>query len=798
MVYRNKSSMDYVNLGCCALAFVLYLNTLNAGFVYDDRRAILGNPDVMGATTSWYQLVYNDFWGTPLVDSGSHGSYRPLCVLSFKLNHIFGGFKPLGYHLVNVLLHCLATGLVVKLARHILPYGFGTLISGLLFASHPIHTETVAGIVGRADLIACNFYILTLLSYIRHVQWREKSDLRHWFALGGAIFCASAAVLCKETAISALIVCGVYDFLKRFNTYSKDKLQLRSIGILGIAFGTILRLRLTIPGPRTQFSTADNPTAKLSSILTRFYTFTYLPVFNFKLLVYPQTLSFDWGMDAIPRITSLFEFRNIISLIFYVTLGRTIIQNLLFLHRTIPKIVNSKRLAILISITILTLPFLPAANLFFYVGFVVAERILYLPSVGYCLLIGLGLGKLINFKVQCKNDSKSKHKMDKLKQTNIRSMVTILFLIILVSAYSIKTIRRNRDWHDEESLYRSAIKVNPPKALGNLGSVLSSQGRFEEARIALLEALKHRPNMADVHYNLGILYQNQQMYEDAVGSLQKAIHFRPSLALAYLNLGTSLIALGRCHEAASVLRDGTKLDGTGLRDRSAHENARISSLLQLGGLYADQGKLQRAKTIYIEALETLPKSYPPQGIYHRLGDIFVRLKKWSEAERFHRAALEAQPDHIGAHISYGTMLARNSSRSSEAEQYFKRALRLAPLDSSVHYHYAEFLSSVSRHEEACESRIRAADLSPNDYSLVVSAATALRMLDRKVEAEKWYRQAVNLRPDDARAHTNLGAILHLLGRTQQATLSYKIALDLQPGDPTTLGNLEKLGVTEVS
>lgn len=83
-------------------------------------------------------------------------------------------------------------------------------------------------------------------------------------------------------------------------------------------------------------------------------------------------------------------------------------------------------------------------------------------------------------------------------------------------------------------------------------------------------------------------------------------------SVAYLNLGTSLIALGRCHEAASVLRDGTKLDGTGLRDRSAHENARISSLLQLGGLYADQGKLQRAKTIYIEALETLPKSYPPQ------------------------------------------------------------------------------------------------------------------------------------------------------------------------------------------
>lgn len=84
------------------------------------------------------------------------------------------------------------------------------------------------------------------------------------------------------------------------------------------------------------------------------------------------------------------------------------------------------------------------------------------------------------------------------------------------------------------------------------------------------------------------------------------------ISVAYLNLGTSLIALGRCHEAASALRDGTKLDGTGLRDRTAHENARISSLLQLGGLYADQGKLQRALAVYREALHTIPRNYPPQ------------------------------------------------------------------------------------------------------------------------------------------------------------------------------------------
>lgn len=185
----------------------------------------MSNPDVSGVTQPWYQLLFNDFWGTPLVDSGSHGSYRPLCVLTYKLNHTVGGLKPIGYHLINVLLHCLSTVLVVKLARHILPDGISVVISGLLFASHPIHTEAVAGIVGRADLIACNFYMFTILSYIKHVQLRKKSYLRHWMALCGAILSASAAVLSKETAVTALVICVIYDILKGFKTFLKDKVS---------------------------------------------------------------------------------------------------------------------------------------------------------------------------------------------------------------------------------------------------------------------------------------------------------------------------------------------------------------------------------------------------------------------------------------------------------------------------------------------------------------------------------------------------------------------------------------------
>lgn len=193
-------------------------------FLFCCRRAILGNPDVLG-TGSWSQMLHNDFWGTPLVDSGSHGSYRPLCVASFKLNYLLDGFKPFGYHLVNVLLHSLATGLVVKLARHLLPAGrTGVAIAGLLFAAHPIHTEAVAGVVGRADLTGCIFYLLALLAYIRHVRWRQWGDRRQWLALAATVLLAAAALLCKETAVTALVVCAIYDIIKGY-AGSRDKVR---------------------------------------------------------------------------------------------------------------------------------------------------------------------------------------------------------------------------------------------------------------------------------------------------------------------------------------------------------------------------------------------------------------------------------------------------------------------------------------------------------------------------------------------------------------------------------------------
>lgn len=261
----------------------------------------------------------------------------------------------------------------------------------------------------------------------------------------------------------------------------------------------IIRFYVTGGNNLPTFASSDNPIAKSKSFFTRTLTFLYLPVFNFTLLLCPSKLSFDWSMDAIPQITSIFDARNVLTFTFY-TVGcnfvKTCLLNTVFnctridykskyhekstangvctkeywtskVNRTAKTNGYAKNgfhvngfadkygyatyrrndtrryyEIYLISISLLVLPFIPASNLFFYVGFVVAERILYIPSVGYCFFIAVTfdvLQKRLNFKY---------------------FRVLFSLLIIVLSA---KTILRNKDWHDEESLYKSGIEINPPK-----------------------------------------------------------------------------------------------------------------------------------------------------------------------------------------------------------------------------------------------------------------------------------------------------------------------------------------------
>ena len=222
----NKASIRTARRKPCWRYDRLFTTTAELLVFCGCSRAIVKNPDLLPTTPLWNVFV-DDFWGTPLHHSGSHKSYRPLCVLTFRLNYLLSGLEPFSYHLTNVLLHAGVTAVyvltvrkaVVNCARHVL------LLSGLLFAVHPIHAEAVAGVVGRADVLACLFFLLAIYLYVDYCNARHRPHppatlngrggsarrTRRWLYFAGFVVCTAASMLSKEHGVTVVAVCLVYD-----------------------------------------------------------------------------------------------------------------------------------------------------------------------------------------------------------------------------------------------------------------------------------------------------------------------------------------------------------------------------------------------------------------------------------------------------------------------------------------------------------------------------------------------------------------------------------------------------------
>ncbi|CAL9697238.1 unnamed protein product [Knipowitschia caucasica] len=826
----------YAELVCSGVALLLYVNTLSADFCYDDSRAIKTNQDLL-PETPWTNIFYDDFWGTLLTHSGSHKSYRPLCTLSFRFNYALGGLDPSGYHLVNILLHGMVTGLFTALSRLLLGGGLWSLLSGLLFAAHPIHTEAVAGVVGRADEGSALFFLVSLLCYVRHCKLRGQAGparLVAWF-LGSLLF-AACSMLWKELGVTVLAVSALYDVcvFHRLTMrqiiallYKRKNLHLLlNVSLLALSGVLLLAGRFYWMGNKPpNFSNSDNPAADSPSLLTRSLTFFHLPAVNFWLLLCPHTLSFDWSMDALPLIRGFSDWRNLQTAFFYCGLSALAWFGL-FKHKASKvKDMNGKahvytngsngssnghsnhcnhehtnahtnnnvseengtkkhyenRTAlpttenvVVFSLGLMAISFLPATNLFFYVGFVIAERVLYIPSMGFCLLLAVAVRSLYV----------------RLRRRSFRTGLVYCSAVLIV-LFGAKTVLRNRDWQNEEMLYKSGIYVNPAKAWGNLGNVLKSQSKMAEAELAYRNALYYRSNMADMLYNLGLLLQESNKFSEAVHYYKLAIGSRPTLASAYLNTGIILMNQGRMDEAKRTFLTCADIPDENLKDPHAHKSSVTSCLYNLGKLLHEQGHQEEALSVFKEAIQKMPRQFAPQSLYNMMGEAYMRLSKLTEAEHWYRESLRVKPDHIPAHLTYAKLLALTGQKT-EAERYFLKAIQLDPTKGNCYMHYGQFLLEESRVMQAAEMAKKAAQLDSGEFDVVFSAAHMLRQANLNEAAEKYYGQAASLRPDYPAALMNLGAILHLNGKLQEAESNYLRALQLKPDDSITQSNLRKL------
>ncbi|TWW73551.1 protein O-mannosyl-transferase TMTC1 isoform X2 [Takifugu flavidus] len=745
----------------CALC---YSNSVHGELVHDDVWAIVNNPDVR-ADSSLRKIFSDDFWGKPMSDNTSHKSYRPLCILTFKLNVLLHGMNPFYFHVTNLLLHCAVTCLLMYTCECcVFEDGLLAFVTALIFAVHPIHTEAVTGVVGRADVLACMLFLLAFLSYIRSVGvCLSEDDFPPTVSVGClliSVLLGTCAMLVKETGITVFGVCIIYDALvlcrkplayHMLGSRFSDFLHISSpftkrACFISVCVLIILSVRLWLMGGSMPlFSEQDNPASFSPYLLTRILTYSYLLSFNAWLLLVPVVLCYDWQVGSIPLVESLGDLRN----------GATVLLALVIITLCIRCLFSLKESReILVGVLFLVFPFIPASNLFFRVGFVVAERVLYMPSMGYCILVALGVSRLCTV------------------VGRYGTTVVSVSVVLLLLSFSWKTVHQNQVWLSREALFRSGIRTLPhnAKVHYNYANFLKDSGQLQEAIQHYSTALRLYPQHASAMNNLGTLTQSP---EEAESYYRKALVINPQHNRALFNLGNLFKSQGKEKEAESLLRN------------SIHFGPYFADAYSsLASLYAEQKRFAEAKEIYLKGIGRCPEN---SDLHNNYGVFLVDTGEDEMAVDHYQQAIRLKPTHYIAMVNLGRLL-RLNNKNQDAEFWYKRALQvtknvdiLTPL-GALYY-------NTGRYEEALQVYREATTLQPDNTDIWLAFAQVLAVADHTNEAEKLTLEIISKEISCIECYRLLSAIYSKRGNYTEALGALDRALQQNLGDLTVRAEL---------
>ncbi|MFH1905457.1 MAG: tetratricopeptide repeat protein [bacterium] len=467
-----------------------YLTSFQNSFVWDDIGLISINPYIK----SWKHI--GDIFTSFLYNKTGEGGifYRPIVSLSFLIDYSIWKENPVGYHLTNLLLHILNTILLYRIILYMFKEGKIAFFTALLFLVHPIHTEAVTYISGRADPIVTLFMLSSLLLFITYAPKNK-----FW-----GMFCAIAfyilALLTKAYAIVFILLLGTYGFCFR------PKIKLRHYLIFlitSIIYGT-MRLGLLKNEIGVFLFKQNMNIPHLLLVISRSFT-EYL-----RLILFPINLHYQRELH-IPH--SIFCPYGILSIVIPLAF-------ILFV------IIFRKKKPVLFGSIWFIISLIPYQNTL-RLNATVAEHWLYFPSIGFFLVVS---SLLLSPKA-----GKGK-----------RKCVPYIFLVFIVIAGIVLTNLQSLHWKDEITLYNYILRFRPnePRVHNNLGNAYATDGRYENALLHFKKAVEIAPGYSTAYFNMGAVYLEKQHFYTAVAQFQKALTLNPSYTKARLYLADTYNRLG--------------------------------------------------------------------------------------------------------------------------------------------------------------------------------------------------------------------------------------------------------------
>lgn len=496
-----------------AATFVVYVGTLQFEFVYDDLGQIVANP-VVHAWSYFPQYFRHNVW---MQQSPIGNYYRPLFLTWLLVNHTIFGLQPFGWHLMTVLAHLAATALVFFLALRLTKTRTLAALAALLFGLNPVHLEAVAWISGGTEPLLA---ILLIGGFLAYLNYRERGRPL-WLGLSLLLF--ALALLAKETAAILPILIAAYELL-----FAKEAWKLRMV----------VALRSVAPFAAIAIAYLLARTAALGAIAHRLVD---LPG-HIRLLTIPSVLWLYLKLLVVPARLSAFYDTPYVTHVSWKYFLAPLLAVTAALAICVIGWRKSRSPVVGFSLLWIFVPLLPVLDLAVLpMGDFVHDRYLYLPSVGFAVLLAMALGQL------------------DAKQIAGRPAGVAVGLII-AGVMGVATIVQSLPWASDLLLYQHGMAVAPNNDLprNKLAATYVNRGMFAEGIQLYHFVLANDPDYWYANYRMGYAQYMAGRFQDAERFLAKSISLHP-IADEYYYLGMTRLKLGQLATAEAALREAVRL-----------------------------------------------------------------------------------------------------------------------------------------------------------------------------------------------------------------------------------------------
>ncbi|HKR06701.1 MAG TPA: tetratricopeptide repeat protein [Bacteroidia bacterium] len=565
-VQQKKSFKEWYWLtGILALTFIVFFPTLdNALTNWDDPTYLNENPLIKQLNAASIKRIFTEIY---------FGNYQPLHIFSYAVEYHFYQLNPHGYHATSVVMHLIATGLVCWFIWLLTENSFIALITALLFGIHPLHVESVAWAAERKDLLYANFFLASLIAYIRYVKSAQKIKYMVYALL---FFVLSIMSKTMAASLPPVIILLDYYFSRKLN--AKVVMEKIPFFLIAIGFG-LYSIH------------ASSTTGSISTHV--FNLFQRILIANFNLLAYVVKLLIPIKLSAFYPYPEN-ALRNF-PFYFYIT--PFIVIGLLFL--IIRSIKKTKAFffaaGFFVACIFLVLQLLPVGPA------MMSERYSYLPSIAFFYVIAYVLQQLIQNRSLLKTP-----------------------VYVGLSAYSlflcIATFNRSDVWQNSMSLWTNVIEQFPHAgiALNNRGNVYGKEmGQLDKAMENFNQSIQFDPGYENAYANRGIVYCMRGQFDLGIKDFNKALELQPDYFEALVNRG---IAYAQTKQFDKAIADFTKLTGIKKDDPAVYLNRGVA--------YTQSARYNEAITDFNKALSLSP-SYAEA--FYRRSTAFYNNKQYKEA-----------------------------------------------------------------------------------------------------------------------------------------------------------------------